>query len=225
MLKNYFKTGKYPTEGQFGELIDSFVHKNDEISMGMVAGLNDVLNSKADRADSFLTSAQSAAEQSAALAAAFESRGADVIAVAYWDASAEAMEIFGDQDIMSGSAQRWSATEIRLQLVCSHGAAQVTYTLADGAWTAEVASRKFDAVATSSADGLMSAADKAKLDGLAGDEEDVNLAVARALNELKLCVSGLESAVGALEEQGEDVNLVVVRTLNDLNNRVAALEN
>ena len=166
VLKNHFKTGCYPTEKQFSNVLDSFVHKNDEISMGMVAGLNDVLNSKADRADSFLTSAQSAAEQSAALAAAFESRGADVIAVAYWDDSDEAMEIFGDQDIMSGSAQRWSATEIRLQLVCSHGAAQVTYTLADGAWTAEVASRRFDAVATQLADGLMSAADKARLDGL-----------------------------------------------------------
>ena len=50
ILKNYFKTGKYPTEEQFAKLIDSFVHKNDQIGMSSIEGLIEALNSKADKA-------------------------------------------------------------------------------------------------------------------------------------------------------------------------------
>ena len=50
-LKKYFKKGAYPTEGQFADLIDSFVHKNDtDIAINQVFGLADALNSKCDSA-------------------------------------------------------------------------------------------------------------------------------------------------------------------------------
>ncbi|MBR1839345.1 MAG: hypothetical protein IJ782_01975 [Prevotella sp.] len=50
ILKSYFKTGKYPTEGQFAKLVDSFVHKNDLIGMSSIEGLAEALNGKADKA-------------------------------------------------------------------------------------------------------------------------------------------------------------------------------
>lgn len=50
VLKNHFKTGKYPTEQQFANALDSYVHKNDTIEMSSVAGLIDAINGKADKA-------------------------------------------------------------------------------------------------------------------------------------------------------------------------------
>lgn len=38
-LKRYFKRGAFPTEGQFGDLIDSFIHKDGEITINDVKGL------------------------------------------------------------------------------------------------------------------------------------------------------------------------------------------
>ena len=49
-LKNYFRTGAYPTEQQFGNFIDSMRHMDDMIPMGSVEGLIDALNGKADDA-------------------------------------------------------------------------------------------------------------------------------------------------------------------------------
>ena len=46
-LKSYFLTGKYPTEGQFAELIDSLRHLDDKISMADIDGLASALNGKA----------------------------------------------------------------------------------------------------------------------------------------------------------------------------------
>lgn len=43
-LKRYFKRGAYPTEQEFGNLIDSFVHKADEIDPARIRGLAEALN-------------------------------------------------------------------------------------------------------------------------------------------------------------------------------------
>lgn len=45
-LKKYFKKGAYPTEAQFGDLIDSLCHKEEPLAMADVEGLTPVLNSK-----------------------------------------------------------------------------------------------------------------------------------------------------------------------------------
>jgi hypothetical protein len=47
ILKSWFQTGDKPTQSQFADLIDSFVHKDAGISIENVAGLIDVLNLKA----------------------------------------------------------------------------------------------------------------------------------------------------------------------------------
>lgn len=50
-LKQYFKTGKYPTEAQFIELIDSFFNRDEKIPITSVAELIDYLNKKIDRSE------------------------------------------------------------------------------------------------------------------------------------------------------------------------------
>lgn len=48
-LKGCFKRGCYPTEGQFADLIDSFMHKTeDQLGISDVAGLSASLNRKFD---------------------------------------------------------------------------------------------------------------------------------------------------------------------------------
>lgn len=47
ILKSYFRTGMYPTEEQFATLIDSLRHYLDEIPMSKVSGLAAALNGKA----------------------------------------------------------------------------------------------------------------------------------------------------------------------------------
>ncbi len=51
ILKSYFQTGKYPTEEQFAELIDSLRHVSDTISMEDIEGLTQVLAGKAQVSD------------------------------------------------------------------------------------------------------------------------------------------------------------------------------
>lgn len=46
-LKAWFKKGKYPTEAQFADGFDSYVHKDDKVDMGTIDGLTDALNNKA----------------------------------------------------------------------------------------------------------------------------------------------------------------------------------
>lgn len=45
-LKGYFKRGCYPTQGQFGDLIDSMVHHGEGVAMSEVNGLSSALNGK-----------------------------------------------------------------------------------------------------------------------------------------------------------------------------------
>ncbi len=45
-LKHYFRRGAYPTAEEFAELIDSFVHKDDEIDLEKIKGLVSALNAK-----------------------------------------------------------------------------------------------------------------------------------------------------------------------------------
>ncbi len=45
-LKQWFETGDYPTQQQFWDWLDSFVHNSDSISLAQVAGLIALLNSK-----------------------------------------------------------------------------------------------------------------------------------------------------------------------------------
>lgn len=49
-LKGYFRKGRYPTEGQFSDLIDSLRHKGESVAISDVAGLAAVLNAKYDGA-------------------------------------------------------------------------------------------------------------------------------------------------------------------------------
>lgn len=46
-IKNWFKTGLFPTQTQFWSTFDSFWHKDEAIPMNKVDGLGDSLNSKA----------------------------------------------------------------------------------------------------------------------------------------------------------------------------------
>lgn len=50
-LKQYFLTGKKPTQGQFAELIDSLLHKTeDQLTIAMIQGLSLALSGKASTA-------------------------------------------------------------------------------------------------------------------------------------------------------------------------------
>jgi len=48
-LKTYFQKGKKPTEEQFSDTLDSFVHKDDSVPIDNVEGLRGALDSKLDR--------------------------------------------------------------------------------------------------------------------------------------------------------------------------------
>ncbi len=48
-LKTYFQKGKKPTEEQFGDLLDSYTHKDDSISIDNVDALRTSLDSKLDK--------------------------------------------------------------------------------------------------------------------------------------------------------------------------------
>ncbi|MCW3467649.1 hypothetical protein [Chitinophaga nivalis] len=51
LLKNWFKTGDYPTQEQFWDWMDSYLHKTeDKVAIDNVQGLRDTLNQKADYA-------------------------------------------------------------------------------------------------------------------------------------------------------------------------------
>ncbi len=48
LIKNWFKTGNYPTESQFANWIDSFFHlSEDTLGISKIEGLQDALDSKA----------------------------------------------------------------------------------------------------------------------------------------------------------------------------------
>lgn len=49
-LKAWFRKGLKPTEEQFAALLDSYVHKDDEIDITKIKGLVDLLNKKYDKA-------------------------------------------------------------------------------------------------------------------------------------------------------------------------------
>lgn len=45
-LKSFFLTGLYPTQNQFHDMLDSFVHKDDGVGLNQVTGLASALNDK-----------------------------------------------------------------------------------------------------------------------------------------------------------------------------------
>ena len=47
-LKAWFETGDYPTQQQFWDWLDSFIHKDDALDISNVDGLEDALILKAD---------------------------------------------------------------------------------------------------------------------------------------------------------------------------------
>ncbi|MVT09872.1 hypothetical protein [Chitinophaga tropicalis] len=48
-LKDWFQTGDYPTQDQFWDWLDSFVHKSeDKVDIDGIAGLRSLLDNKAD---------------------------------------------------------------------------------------------------------------------------------------------------------------------------------
>lgn len=68
VLRRFFKRGAYPTEGNFGDLIDSFVHKSeDSLPISQVEGLAGQLNAKYNKA-----SGESLGRQHSAHVKAFE---------------------------------------------------------------------------------------------------------------------------------------------------------
>jgi hypothetical protein len=49
-LKGWFQTGNYPTQDQFWDWLDSFVHKSeDKLDMDSIAGLRSLVDNKADQ--------------------------------------------------------------------------------------------------------------------------------------------------------------------------------
>ena len=48
-LKEWFRSGKYPTGQQFASLMDSFIHKSDSIRVDNVKNLPEFLNEKFDK--------------------------------------------------------------------------------------------------------------------------------------------------------------------------------
>nr|DAR27467.1 MAG TPA: tailspike protein [Caudoviricetes sp.] len=60
-LKRWFSRGAYPTESQFADLIDSFVHKHDKIPVDAIEGLSQTLNSKCEAAQAEQLDARQAA--------------------------------------------------------------------------------------------------------------------------------------------------------------------
>lgn len=50
-LKAFFETGDKPTQQQFSDWLDSYVHKDDSISADKVAGLDDMLTELALKSD------------------------------------------------------------------------------------------------------------------------------------------------------------------------------
>jgi hypothetical protein len=48
-IKNWFRTGLKPTQAQFWDTLDSFWHKEDQIPMSNVQGLNTTLNTFATK--------------------------------------------------------------------------------------------------------------------------------------------------------------------------------
>lgn len=54
IIKNWFKTGLKPTQAQFWDTWDSFFHKDDQITIGNIAGLENQLANKAS-AEAFNT--------------------------------------------------------------------------------------------------------------------------------------------------------------------------
>lgn len=50
-LKQWFEQGDYPTQQQFWDWLDSFVHKNDNLQMEQIAGLVNALAQKLDLSD------------------------------------------------------------------------------------------------------------------------------------------------------------------------------
>ncbi len=67
-IKNWFKTGLKPSQAQFWDTWDSFRHKSEKIPAADVAGIDDLLFAKADKAvlDDHLTNENAHAELFAA---------------------------------------------------------------------------------------------------------------------------------------------------------------
>lgn len=95
MLKSWFRRGLYPTESQFADLIDSFRHKDDKVSMSDVDGLPSALNGKADSSDVVAAASAAASAHAAAEAAA----SAAVNAQSAADEAIEAFDAIGAIDI------------------------------------------------------------------------------------------------------------------------------
>lgn len=47
-LKSWFTTGKYPTQEQFWDWMDSFFHKSEGIAIDSITGLTDYINERND---------------------------------------------------------------------------------------------------------------------------------------------------------------------------------
>jgi len=47
-LKQWFETGDYPTQAQFWDWLDSFIHKDDQLTVDNIQNLTTILSQKAE---------------------------------------------------------------------------------------------------------------------------------------------------------------------------------
>ena len=173
ILKNYFKTGCYPTEQQFSHVLDSFVHKNDKIGIGGVEGLSEALDSKAEKA---VTDLKDYAETGKVLPL----NGVYV----YYGMPVHSRALEALDTDFEPEAQEGDTTEV-IVFCCGHGdgsksgkgSLYLVYnsTISGYAYYARFTSQNVpedilrafgEALATQQADGLMSKEDKLKLDAI-----------------------------------------------------------
>ncbi|NDV79918.1 discoidin domain-containing protein [Dysgonomonas sp. 511] len=76
-LKSWFVTGAYPTEEQFADWLDSYIHKNDKLAIANIDGLADFINTQyaslLEQVDKLLESKVSGEELNRALEALSDS--------------------------------------------------------------------------------------------------------------------------------------------------------
>lgn len=195
-LKGYFKTGMYPTEEQFASLIDSMRHQTDNVPMENISGLPAALNDKASYAS--VSELLRLLRLKELVKFYCEDGGGGrplfTMAMANWANNCylneEDTRGISLNDVQNISAISLSGeSDYYTRLLTAH-TENADVTLRQGVNTLgyiDGAPLRFTAaVASSEHEGLMSAADKAKLDGMSGSGGGSSMAtdVMEAISEL-----------------------------------------
>lgn len=195
-LKGYFKTGMYPTEEQFASLIDSMRHQSDSVPMENISGLPAALNDKASYAS--VSELLRLLRLKELVQFYCEDGGGGrplfTMAMANWAYNCyineEDTRGITLNDVQNINAVYLSGmSEYYTRLLTAH-TENAEVTLHNGVNTVGYIDgmplRFTVAAATSEHEGLMSAADKAKLDGINGNGGGSSMAtdVMEAISEL-----------------------------------------